>query len=177
MKTLINTQKAVFTTADLAVLWNISNKNTLWTTIKRYIKSSALFKIRKGLYSKLPLDKLNPYVIGCALGGPHSYISTETILQENGIIMQFSDTITVASAKTKTLTINNKTYICRAFKPDIILNRAGISDTDGYSVASKTRAMADLLYISPRYYVDNPQAVDDNELSAIKKEVAYAHTK
>ena len=173
VKSLINTQKDVFTTSDLAVLWDISNKNTLWTTVKRYTNSGVLFKIRKGLYSKIALDKLNPYVVGCALGGPHSYISTETILQKAGAIMQFSNTITVASHKTKKLTIGNFTYMLRSFKPAIILNRIGIADNNGFSEASKERALADVNYINPKYYLDNPNAIDVYTLKEIKGKVTY----
>ena len=173
IQSLIGTQKDIFTTADLAVLWSIKNKITLWTTVKRYVKSGALYKIQKGLYSKLPIDKLNKKAIGCAVGGPFSYVSMETILQEQGVIMQMGSAITVATSKTKKITINGQNYICRALKPNVLLNRTGIIEQGGFALATKERAFADLTYISPKYYIDNPHALDTEKLAEIKKEVGY----
>lgn len=172
-KDLITTSKDVFTTSDLAVLWAITNKNTLWTTIKRYINDGILFRIQKGLYSKIEPNKLNPYVVGCAIGGPYSYISTETILQKYGAIMQFGSAITVASGKTKTVVVNDRKFIYRAFKPSILLNRNGITDKSGYAEASKERAMADLNYLNPKYFIDNTKAIDTAALNRLKEEISY----
>ena len=87
-KTLLEQDIRIFRTSDLAVLWEIENKNTLWTTIKRYIQRKILYRIHKGLYSTVPLKKLDKYELGCAVSGQLSYVSAETVLQNSGIIMQ-----------------------------------------------------------------------------------------
>lgn len=52
---LLRSSQNLFHTQDLALLWAVENRNTLYTTIKRYVKKGTLIKITKGLYSKKPL--------------------------------------------------------------------------------------------------------------------------
>ena len=42
IKQLANSGQIIFRDIDLAVLWRISNKNTLYTTIKRYTKGGGI---------------------------------------------------------------------------------------------------------------------------------------
>jgi hypothetical protein len=46
--------RKIYHTGDLAVLWDISNKNTLHTTISRYIRKGILFPIYKAVYATIP---------------------------------------------------------------------------------------------------------------------------
>jgi predicted transcriptional regulator of viral defense system len=170
---LLKQDRRVFHTADLAVLWKIDNKNTLLTTIKRYIKSEILYRIHKGLYSVIPLNKLHPFELGCAVMGPLSYVSTETILQNSGLIMQHVSQITLLGSKSKIYNINNTTYLCRYLAPQYLVNRTGINDQTRYATASLNRATADLEHLNPKYYLDNPKAIDQNKLKQIKQSVGY----
>ena len=43
--------EVVFHAHDLAILWGISDKNTLYTTLKRYTDKGLLKRIYKGLYT------------------------------------------------------------------------------------------------------------------------------
>ena len=64
-----------------------------------------------------------------------------------------------------------------SFKPAILLNRTGITDSNGLSEASNERVLADLYHINSKYYVDNPIAIDNDLINEIKGKVAYnAHT-
>ena len=49
IKQLANSGQILFRDIDLAVLWRISNKNTLYTTIKRYTRSGSIERIGSGL--------------------------------------------------------------------------------------------------------------------------------
>lgn len=172
-QSLIETPKNIFTTKDLAVVWNIQDKNTLWTTIKRYVADAKLYRIRKGLYSKLPTTKLNNYEVACALCGPLSYITLETVLCEAGAMYQDVTSTVLAGQKSQTIKVGDKVIRCKQLKPEYLVNRTGIKDMETFSQATPERAMADLLYYKPKYYLDNPLAVDQKKVQEIKREVNY----
>lgn len=48
----------LFHTRDLAALWGITNLNTLYTTLKRYVGQGLLFRMYKGFYALKTLDEL-----------------------------------------------------------------------------------------------------------------------
>ncbi len=169
----METPKNVFTTKDLAVLWNIQNKNTLWTTIKRYVADAKLYRIKKGLYSKLPFTKLNDYEVACSLCGPLSYITLETVLSQAGAMYQNITSTVLAGQKSQTIKFGDKVIRCKQLKPKYLVNRTGIEDKETFSQATPERAMADLLYYKPKYYLDNPLAVDQKKVQGIKMEVNY----
>lgn len=167
----METPKNVFTTRDLAVLWDIQDKNTLWTTIKRYVADAKLYRIKKGVYSKLPLNKLNNYEVACTLCGSLSYITLETVLSQAGAIFQNITPIILAGQKSKAINFGDKIIKCKQMKPEYLVNRAGIRDMETFSEATPERALADLLYYKPKYYLDNPLAVDQKKTQEIQKEI------
>ena len=73
---LLKQNRLVFHTTDLGLLWKIDNKNTLLTTIKRYVKKGILIRIHKGLYTTKPVDELDPYEVGVAYVHQYAYVST-----------------------------------------------------------------------------------------------------
>lgn len=54
---LAQTGEVLFHTSDLANLWQIRNKNTLHTTIKRYTQKGLFFRIYRGFYSLKEMEK------------------------------------------------------------------------------------------------------------------------
>ncbi|MBU0978681.1 MAG: hypothetical protein ABIJ03_04515 [Patescibacteria group bacterium] len=172
-KILLEQDVRIFRTSDLAVLWETENKNTLWTTIRRYIQRRILYKIHKGLYSTMPLEKLNKFELGCAISGQLSYVSAETVLQNSGIIMQNLTQITIFGKKKKQFEINGISYLCRHLNNKYLLNREGIEDGQQFSMAIPERAMADMLYINSQYFFDNELSINKNKLTSITKEVGY----
>lgn len=172
-KILLQSGQKIFTTAALALLWDISNRNSLIKTIERYVNRGILFRIYKGLYSTLPLEKLNEYEIGCAIGGPFSYISAETVLSKNGIILQDIKKVTLFAKKQKEVTIGQTTYLCRYLNNQYLLNRVGIKDEDGYAVATVERALADIRHINPKFFVDNQLSVNEKDVNNLSKQIGY----
>jgi len=172
-KILYQSNKRIFTSFDLALLWDIKNRNTLLKTIQRYIEREILYRIYKGLYSTIPLKDLDKYEVACAIGGPFSYISAESVLAKEGIIFQELKKVTLFGKKQKEITIGGTTYLCRYLNEKYLLNRTGIEDTPGYSVATVERALADIRHINPKYYIDNTLSIDNKKLNYLIEEVGY----
>ncbi len=172
-KILLQTDQRVFKTSDLALLWDIQNRNTLIKTIQRYTERGILFRIYRGLYSTLPVGDLDKYELACAIGGPFSYVSAETILVKHGIILQDIKKVTLFGKKQKEVTLGDTTYLCRYLNDNFLLNRSGINDSKGYSIATVQRALADIRYINPKFFVDNDISIDEKEVNNLSKEIGY----
>jgi predicted transcriptional regulator of viral defense system len=161
----------VFHTNDLASLWGISNKNTLYTTLKRYTKAGLIFRIYKGLYSIGPVDKIDPYLLGIKALHKFAYISTETALFNAGIILQDIKYITIISSKSKKFFIGDINYRSRQLNDKFLFQDYGINTKCGVNIATVERAVADILYFNPNFYFDNPKQIDWKEVKKIQKEV------
>ncbi|OGV96360.1 hypothetical protein A2W24_04475 [Microgenomates group bacterium RBG_16_45_19] len=155
-KKLLEQDKRLFRTADLAVLWQITNKNTLLTTIKRYRQNRILYRVAQGVYSTIPLTRLNPFELGCAVAGPLAYISLESVLSQEGIINQQPNKITLIGKKNQEFEAGGHTFLCRYVNPTYLVNRDGIEDNGRQAVATTKRAVRDMLYLKPQYHFDRP---------------------
>jgi predicted transcriptional regulator of viral defense system len=156
---LLSQDKRYFYTYELATLWGVTNQNTLYSTIQRYLARGILHRLGHGVYSCVRPTKLHEFEIGCALAGPLSYVSGETILSIEGAIMQQPTKITLFGSKTQEFEMGDNYYLCRYLNPKYLVNRAGIMFRDGYFVASPTRALSDLKHSNPIMYLDNPQVI------------------
>ncbi|MFB6306367.1 MAG: hypothetical protein ABEH43_05170 [Flavobacteriales bacterium] len=54
-----------------------------------------------------------------------------------------------------------------------LYNDSGITKINGIKQACKERAVADLLYFFPGYYIDNSRWIDWEKVDKIQKEVGY----
>lgn len=163
LKYLSKIDKRIFRLSELALLWNITNPNTLKITISRAVSRGELFRLKRGLYATIPVEMLDPYEYGCAMAGSLSYISAETVLSRIGAINQLPSKITLFGQKTLDFSLGNQDYYCLYLHPHYLSNRQGITDKSRYSMATSGRAMADLHHVSPKYYIDNPQLVETKE--------------
>lgn len=170
---LIRLDRKLYHTNDLAILWGISNKNTLYTTIKRYVGKGVLFPIYKGLYSTVVVSQLNPLELGVAVIHKFAYLSTESILFSASIISQKPNGYTFISGISKKITINGTSFIYRQLADKYLNNPSGLSNQNGIFVASTERAVADLKYFNPRYHFDLPDNIDWGKVNVIEKEVGY----
>ena len=170
---LVKFDKKLYHSGDLANLWQISNKNTLYTTIKRYVKRGILVPIYKGLYSTVLLNQINPLELGKAIAHSYTYLSTESVLVQNGIIFQSINVYTFIAAKPKKVTVGEMGYVYRKMRPEYLFNSAGIIENDGLLTATTERAVADLLYFNPKYFFDGYDRIDWSRVDQIKKEVGY----
>lgn len=170
---LLKQDQKLFHTADLALLWGINNKNTLYTAIKRYCQKGVLIPIHKGFYATLPLNQINPFRIAIGYLHRFCYISCETVLVKNGIIFQKGEYISLISDISKIFTIANNNYLVRKMSDKYLYNPAGIDQDNEVGMAAVERAVSDLLYFNPNYHFDNRKAINWAKVREIQKEVGY----
>lgn len=168
---LLKQGKKIFHTKDLELLWGITNKSTLHTAISRYVQKKVLIPIYRGFYATVPLEKIDPIELGTSAIHDYAYLSTETVLSQNGLIFQSIEAYTFCSSKSKKICINGQTYISRQLKDEYLYNAAGIIDKDNYRVATPERAVADMLYFNPKYYLDAKDQINWDKAAEIKKKV------
>ena len=170
---LLKQPKKLFHTQDLELLWNINNKNTLYSTINRYLKKGYLIQIYRGFYSTVELNTINATELGTSAIHDYCYLSTESVLAKDGIIFQSVPHFTFCSSKNKKININGTSFISRKLKPAFLFQSAGILEQQNYKEASPERAVADMLYFNSKYHFDLRNAIDWERVKTIQKEVGY----
>lgn len=154
---LYKSQNTIFTAKDIALLWRETNLDILKSRINYYIKTKKLTPVRRGIYAKDEnYDKLE---LATNIYTP-SYISLETILQREGMIFQYYQTIFVASYLSRELEIKNQKYAFKKIKNEILINSTGVDKKNNYFEASKERAFLDTLYLYRDYHFDNLKPLD-----------------
>lgn len=161
---LYKSPNTVFTSRDLALLWNETNKNNLKAKVAYYVKRGTLTRLARGLFVKD--TNYNPRELAANVYSP-SYISFETILRESGIIFQHYDTLFVAGPWSKTIIIDKTKITFRKLKAAVLFSPAGVENNGTYNVASPERAFLDMLYLFPEYYFDNLRDINWEKCFAI----------
>jgi hypothetical protein len=173
---LLQLDRKIFHTNDLAILWGIADKHNLYMTITRYIDRGVLFPIYKGLYSTVPIPSLNPLELGQAIIHRFTYLTTESILSQAGIISQLVYDYTFVADKSKRVSVGPWSFRFRQLKADYLYNPAGIVQNRVF-IASTERAVADILYFNPKYHFDVPESIDFEKVRLIQKEVGYPYVR
>ena len=174
---LIKLDRKLFHTNDLAILWGISDRHNLYMTISRYIDRGILFPIHKGLYSTVPLASLNPLELGQAIIHRFTYLTTETVLAQAGVITQIVYDYTFVANISKRVSVGVWSFRFRQLQDVYLHNPIGIMDQNGVYIATPERAVADMLYFNPNYYFDIPESIDFDKVKLIQEEVGYAHVR
>jgi len=170
---LIRLDRKIYHSNDLALLWDINNKNTLYTTIKRYVQKGVLVPIYKGLYSTVPLSQLDPLELGKAIIHRFTYLSTESVLASAGVISQVTYAYTFVSDRSKWVSVGSWSFHFRQLKYEYLNQPTGIENRNGVFVATLERAVADMLYFNPKYHFDVRDGIDFERVKAIQQEVGY----
>jgi predicted transcriptional regulator of viral defense system len=171
---LLKLERKVYHTNDLAILWGITNKNTLYTTIKRYVQKGVLIPIYKGFYSIVPLSALNPIELGKSIIHRYTYLSTESVLAQAGVISQTIYLYTFVSDLPKKVSVGSMSFLFRRLKAEYLNNPSGVINRNGTFIASTERAVADMLYFNPKYHFDLPQSIDFEKVRLLQKEIGYS---
>ena len=171
---LLKQDRKIYHSNDLAVLWGIANRNTLYTTVKRYVQKGVLIPIYKGLYSTVPLQQLDPLELGKAIIHRYTYLSTETVLAQAGVIVQATYAYTFISSLSKKVAVGSRSFLFRKLKDEYLYHPAGILNQNGIFVATTERAVADMLYYNPNYHFDIPESVDFDQVKVLQKEIGYS---
>jgi predicted transcriptional regulator of viral defense system len=164
----------VFHVSDLASLWQITERNTLHTTLSRYTKQKLLYRLWQGMYALKPAEQIDPLLLGIKAVHTYAYISTETVLFNSGIITQRPAGITLISSVSRRFSLGGREYVCRQLDDMFLYQKEGITEHNGVRMASPERAVADLLYYNPRAYFDAP--LNWKEVQRIQKKVGYPLT-
>lgn len=167
----------MFHAGDLANLWEITDKNTLHTTLKRYAKQGLLHRVFRGLYAIKPLEKIDPFLLGVKAAHEFAYVSTETVLSRSGIILQEISYVTLIARKSKKFSIAGNDYKSRQISDMYLFNPAGIEIKNGVRMATVERAVADMLYLNPRAYFDGCDLIDWKKVKKMQKQIGYPLTK
>jgi len=173
MSELIKLDRKLFHTNDLALLWGITNKHNLYMTITRYIDRGVLIPIYKGLYSTVPISNLDPLELGKAIIHRYTYLTTESVLAQAGVISQITYAYTFVNDISKKVTVGSQAFVFRRLKAAYLYNTAGLVDQKGIFVASPERAAADMLYFNPKYHFDVPESLDMDKVKSLQKEIGY----
>ncbi len=164
----------VFHGSDLAALWQITNKNTLYTTLKRYTRQKMLYRLWQGMYAIKPASEIDPLFLGVKALHAYAYISCETVLFQTGVIAQRPAAVTLVSSVSRRFTLAGTEYSCRKLADSYLYQTEGIIEENGVRKASPERAAADLLYYNPRAYFDAP--INWKEVRRIQKAAGYPLT-
>ncbi len=163
---LINSNKTIFDSKELAFLWKIKNKNTLKSKIYYLTKHNKIKKLHYGVYAVN--DKYNKYELAGKLKHP-SYVSLETVLRQEGCIFQYSKEITNVSNINREYICNGIKYSYKKIKDRVLYNKAGIIFKEFYAIAGKERAFLDMIYLNKDYYFDNLENIDWQKCEKIIK--------
>jgi len=154
--------RTIFRLNDIAMLTGETNFQSLSKKLNYHVRTGKLQNPRKGIYAK---PDYYAEELACTIYTP-SYISLEYVLQKVGIVFQFDSRISVISYLSRTIDVENKTYVYRKMKGEILVNTAGIiRQSNQVNIATAERAFLDLLYLNAESYFDN--------LNPLNKELIY----
>lgn len=171
---LAKKDERLFHTKDLANLWNIQNKNTLRITLKRYVEKGLLYRVYKGFYSLIPVDELDPVLIGAKALHRFCYLTAETVLCQEGYISQVIDYHTFVSSKSLKFIVGDHKFISRQLDEKYLYNPEGVILKNGVKTAISERAVCDILYFNSNYHFDKP--VDWRKIRSMQKKLRYPLT-
>lgn len=164
LEILLRSKQTVFSTKDIALLWNESNNRIVTNRLKDYVKRGKIIRIHKGLYSKdNDYDRLE---LATRIYTP-SYISFETVLTKNGVNFQYYSNIFVASYVNREIIVDNQKITFIRMKDYVLSNNIEIEYINNYPIATPERAFLDRLYISKDYHFDNLSNIDINKILKI----------
>ncbi len=146
----------VFTLKEISLLFPKISYQSLKDRLSYAVSKKKLLRLKKGVYSKI---KFEPLELANKIYTP-SYISLETVLQKEGIIFQNYLTIFVASYLTRKINVFDYQIQYRKIKNEILFNKEGIEELNGYFIASKERAFLDAIFLYKNYHFDNLKIIN-----------------
>jgi len=158
---LLVSNKNLFTTQDLSVIWGISEKTKIWEIAKYYLRKNKLNRIYRGIYS---INKQYSSLELAQKLQPLSYISLHTALSIHGINFQYYSSNYSIALISKKYSVLKVEYSYHQVKDFIFFNKLGLVDKGSYILADKERAICDTLYIWPSMNVDHIDNIDGNKL-------------
>jgi predicted transcriptional regulator of viral defense system len=152
LTSILRSNKTVFSSKDIALLWHDPGTSATRVRLHYYIKKGELYRIRKGLYAKS--QNYNRLELATRIFTP-SYVSFETVLASEGLIFQFYEAVFVASYLTREISVDGQTYSYQKIKVGVLTDPTGIEHVNETSIATQERAFLDTLYVNADYQFDN----------------------
>jgi predicted transcriptional regulator of viral defense system len=167
LRKLAQSGKTIFSLEDLGKIWEIEDEDYLKLVASRLFNRGEIIRVSRGIYALK--ESCNLYELANKLRKP-SYVSLETILQEEGIIFQdYGKTIFSISNNTLTKKANGYDFEYYKIKDEALFNSLGVEMSEKASKAIPERAICDKLYLSSRYYFDNLRNINKEKLLEISK--------
>ena len=155
-------KRTVFRLKDVAMLVGGLDFQSLNKKLNYAVRTGKLQNPRKGIYVKPDYE---PEELACSIYSP-SYISLEYVLQKAGVLFQYDSRIVALSYLSRSVNVENRTYVFRKIKNSVLLNTTGILKQNNHiNIATAERAFLDLFYLEKNYYFDN--------LKPLKKELVF----
>ncbi len=149
--------RTVFRLKDIAMLTGETNFTSINKKMNYLVQQGKLLNPRKGVYAKKDYDKKE---LACLLFTP-AYISLEFVLQRSGVIFQYDSAITAVSYLSRSVAVDNQSYVFRKLKNQLLVNTKGVQQLNNHiNMATPERAFLDVLYLSPAFYFDNLTPLD-----------------
>lgn len=158
--------KSILSNKDLALIWGINDKQSVYAKAAYYVKQGALIRLTRGVFAKS--TDFHPRELATSIYTP-SYISFETVLREAGVIFQHYDAIFIAGPWSLTKKVDQYTFTFRKLKDATLFNTTGVVNKDHYSIATLERAFLDMIYLFPNYYFDNLKPINWERCNEIVK--------
>lgn len=163
---LYKSPKSILTSQDLALIWQINDKQNLYAKTSYYVKRNVLISLSRGIFAKS--TDYNKKELATSIYSP-SYISFETVLRNEGLIFQHYENIFLAGPYSLTKKINESNFVFRKLKDQVLFNLSGVLSKNNYSIATIERAFLDMIYLFPNYYFDNLDPIDWKKCNNIVK--------
>lgn len=161
---LIKSGKTVFTIQDLLLLFPTHHPQTIRNFFQRMKKKWIMQCLVWGIWW---FTEYNPYELASKLK-KNSYISTQTVLKNAGIIFQRQGkTITSISDNTLTKQTDKNTFQYQKITEKIRLNPQGIITHKTYAIATPERALCDAVYLDQNTAIDNLDEINHHMLIAL----------
>jgi hypothetical protein len=134
------------------LLWQGTDPKNAKSRVNYYVKTGALYSIRRGIYAKD--QSYNRLELATKVFTP-AYISFETVLGNAGITFQYYGQIFVASYQSLERIVDGQKIVFRCLKSSILTSSNGIEDRGTYAIATPERAFLDLVYLTQDYHFDH----------------------
>lgn len=162
--TIYKEQRTVFRLIDIALLTGLHDFNSLNSRLHYLVSTGALTNPRKGIYAKPGYD---PEELAGAIFRP-AYISLEYVLQRSGMLFQYDSGITVVSYLSRTVAVEERSFMFRKMKGEILTNPEGIIRKEKHvNIACAERAFLDLLWFEKSFYFDNLHPLNINRVKQL----------
>lgn len=160
IKQLIDTNKTVFSSADLRGIWNMQ-QDWFKTIVKRMVDQGLLNRLDTGYYSLR--DDFDPYELANTIVTP-SYISFTSALYYFDVSFQVQQTISSAANLTYHKEIGDYNFHYHKIKEDLLFNLSGIKTRENITIATPERAILDSYYLNMLPNIDRKNKINKSRL-------------